>query len=197
LTQFQLTHWVVYGLNYYMMAKAAYGEDSSCVQSAFVRIFGPDATKAQEFYREVKQLVQSAGPCHIPYPRSLLNRTLASQYEHIDLLARELLVGDPNDAFRQGLSLWTQYMLKFKSAFDNYQKGQDVLNEIQTLQNWAHRYADKGVFVIKYVDMLLDRWRARIKAGLSWYHYNLDWEDEYIRKHDEVLNGPQVPPIRI
>ena len=189
LTQFWLDHWVAYGANFYLMAKAAWGEDAAAATARWLEaVFGPEAGEARAFYAELKALQHSAGLCHIPYPRSLLRRTEVERYRRVHGLALALLAKRPDDRFRQGLVLWTEFMVRFKEAFDRYQSGQDVCREVAALLDWIRANAGNGVFVTRNCETLLNRWIERMEQGLPWYHYGLDWEDEYIRRHDTLLN---------
>ncbi len=183
LTQFHITHWTVYGLNYYLMAKALRGENEpEAVGFTMKRLFGSDAPKAEKFYAAVKNLLLALGGCHIPYPYSLLSRTRLEQYEKLHALALELRT---DDSFRRELPVWTEYMVRFKKLFDDYHAGKAGTAEIESFREWVHGHRDTRVFVHPKIDMLLNAWRDAILAGRPWLHFNLDWEDEYIRKHEQ------------
>lgn len=188
LTQFHLTHWTAYGLNYYLMAKAMYGEDKEVAAEAMKKIFGDDADYARTFYKAIKELIQSAGRCHVPYPRSLLHRTETASYESIHKMACALAAKAPNDRFRQSLAVWTEYLLRFKQLFDAYMAGQNVSKDIVELLNWVKQHNDDNVFVTERVEKLFAKWLERIETGQPWYHFNLDWEDEHIKRYDVLLN---------
>lgn len=183
LTQFHIPHWTVYGLNYYLMAKALRGESElEAVGFAMKRLFGADAPKAEKFYAAVKNLLFALGGCHIPYPYSLLSRTRLEQYEKLHRQALELSSDDP---FRRELSVWTEYMVRFKKLFDDYHAGRAGVPEIEAFRDWIHLHRDTRVFVHPKVDMLLNAWRDAVLAGRPWLHFNIGWEDEYIRKHEQ------------
>lgn len=191
LSQFHLSHWTAYGLNFYLMAKAAYGEEKGAVEKALRDLFGPDAELARQFYAELRDLVRSAGPCHIPYPRSLIKRTEIEDYERMILLARALLSKKPDDRLRKNLATWMSYCFRFKRTFDRYSEGQDVRGEIAELQAWIRDHAAADIFVPRNTDRYFPKWTEKIERGEPWYHFNIDWEDAYIRRHDEVLNLPK------
>ncbi len=183
LTQFHIPHWTAYGLNYYLMAKALRGEDEqTAVTFAMRRLFGADAPRAEAFYRKLKELLQSTGGCHIPYPYSLLSRTRPEQYRELHAMAQELSSDDP---FRRELSVWTEYLLRFKAVFDDYHAGKAGIPEIEQFREWIHSHRATRVFVHEKVDMLLNAWCTAVRAERPWLHFNLDWEDAYIRKHEQ------------
>jgi len=188
LSQFHLGHWTVYGLNYYMMAKAAYGADKKhAVQSALKGLFGEDWKLAVRFYATMKKLLLSAGSCHIPYPYSLFSRTSITQYQKIHAMARSILELSSRDKFRKELVLWTEYLLKFKELFDRYQNEGIQVKDIEIFQRWLHKLPQSRIFVLPKTDMLLGAWIECLKTGREWLHFNLDWEDNYIRQHRESL----------
>ena len=189
LTQFHLSHWTVYGLNYCMMAKAAYGADKKyAVESVLRGIFREDWKVAERFYTAMKKLVLSAGNCHIPYPYSLFSRTSIKQYRKIHVLAQELLTLSTGDKFRKALVLWAEYLLKFKELFDRYQNERIQIKDVEGFQQWLQRLPPSRILVLPKTDMLLGAWIECLKTGREWLHFNLDWEDNYIRKHRESLN---------
>jgi len=189
LTQFHLPHWTAYGLNFYLMAKAAYGEDArSSTKLAFKKLFGGDGACAKRFYDAVRKLVLSTGDCQIPYPHALFSRTKVSQYRNIHSLANDLLNKSPRDKFRKELILWTEYLLRFKELFDRYHKEGIKVKDVQSFRKWAHKLKDTRILVHPKLDMLLDAWCDAIKSGREWLHFNIAWEDAYIRKHHETLD---------
>lgn len=188
LTQFHLPHWTAYGLNYIMMAKAMYGDGKESVKKFFNSLFGKDSVVAQEFYQKLKELLLSAGPCHIPYPRSLLKRTKLEQYEDLLEKAKELRSLKESDTLRDRLVLWMEYLLKFKVLYDCYMDGEAVVEKIDQFLIWTDKHQDQKIFLNDKVNMLFDKWKMRIKDNQPWFHYNLDWEDVYIQRHDQSLN---------
>lgn len=192
LTQFHLPHWIAYGMNYYMMAKAMYGEDKGSVEEAYGRIFGENKSLAEEFYAQLENLTKSTGPCHITYPRSLLKRTDAEDYRKILDIAGKLFSKCPEDKIYKGIKIWAEYLLRFKELFDRYNNGENVSADIDGLYQWILDNKDLNVFVIDKVKMLFGRWKERISQGKPWYHYNLDWEDNYIMNHDVLLNKCEI-----
>ncbi len=203
LTQFHIPHWTVYGVNYYLMAKAAYGEDEhESVNGMLQKLFGRDASIAVRFYGKLKKLIRSAGHCHIPYPYSLLSRTTLESYDTVRSFALELAAKAPEDRFRRELVIWSEYLCRFKKLFDDYHKGEAGVAEIKAFRKWIHAYGDTRVFVHSKIDLLLDAWIDAVKAKKEWLHFNIDWEDEYIRKHRDLLGvsldfySLPLPPVR-
>ncbi|MCH2131380.1 MAG: DUF4838 domain-containing protein [Pirellulaceae bacterium] len=188
-TQFHLVHWTAYGLNYYLMGKAMYGEEKQeAVDGAFRAIFEKDAEEAKQFYREVKDLVLSAGPCHIPYPRSILRRTELSRYKSLFDKAKALAAKAPQDRLRQRMVVWTEYILRFKGLYDRYAAGKENITEdINQFLDWARDHKKEGVFLMRTVELFCAGWLERIEQGKPWYHFQFDWEDEYIKEHDTLL----------
>jgi hypothetical protein len=135
----------------------------------------------------MKKLVLSAGNCHIPYPYSLFSRTSIKQYRKIHVLAQELLTLSTGDKFRKELVIWTEYLLKFKELFDRYQNEGIQIEDVEGFQQWLHKLPPSRILVLPKTDMLLGAWIECLKTGREWLHFNLDWEDNYIRKHRESL----------
>ena len=189
-TQYHLTHWTAYGLNYYMMAKAAYGEDREAAVAKCMRdLFGDDAEQGAAFYRDLREVVLSAGPCHVPIARSLFKRTKLAQYTAMKEKAEALLARKPDDRLRRNLVVWMEYLLRFKTVFDRYiVGGKDVREEIRAFEAWAGKQGAHDVCVMSRLSFYLPAWIQAIEAGKPWLHFNIDWEDEYVRRYDELLN---------
>ena len=187
LTQFQMSHWTAYGLNYYCMAKALYGSGKESVNSTLQKLFGPAFEDVGCFYSEMKKLVLSAGNCHITYPRALFNRTQLASYEYLHSCALAIAQKIPDNKFVQGFVIWTEYLLRFKNLFDLYHRKTQIDSELRDFLDWARQHKNDNVFVFEKLQMLIGKWQESIKSGRSWLHFNLDWEDEYIRKHDTLL----------
>ena len=187
-TQFHLSHWTVYGMNYALMARAARGEEMKpAVAGLFDTLFGPDAEEAEAFYRRIKSMLLKAGRCHIPYPRSLLRRTQMSDYREINALAVKLAAKAPQDRFRAELVIWTEYMIRFKQLFDDYRAKHLTEKDVRAFLDWIHAHRDTRVFVHDRVDMYFQALLDDLRTGREWIHFNLDWEDSYILRHDEFL----------
>ena len=188
LTQFHVSHWSVYGMNYCLMARAARGEEeTSAIDTLFATLFGPEAEEAKAFYSQIKSLLKNMGRCHIPYPRSLFRRTTAADFRELEKAARDLAAKAPQDRFRADLVIWTQYMTRFKELFDKAQAKRLTESELQTFLDWIGSFKDTRVFVPKRIGMYFEALREDLRTGREWIHFNLDWEDAYIRRHDQLL----------
>ena len=188
LTQFHIGHWSVYGVNYRLMAQAARGEDcAAALKGFFTGIFGKDAAQAQEFYREVKQLLHSAGKCHIPYPDSLLRRIKVEDCEKLVKSAQALAEVAPQESFRQDLVIWMEYLLRFKKFYDLNASGNAAVSDVDELLDWIHSHRDTRVFVHSKFDNYFRRVKKVLEEKRQWLHFDLDWEDEYIKKHRKLL----------
>ena len=188
LTQFDPSHWSVYGLNYTFMGRAARGEgQEESLESVFGRIFGKDAEEAKAFYRAVKAVVRNTGHCHITYPRALFRRSRPEDYRELHQLAKHLAAGAPEDRFRADLVLWTEYMIRFKALFDAYQAKKLTKEDVLAFIGWIHSHRDSRVFVHRKVDEYFQALLDALDRGTEWIHFNLDWEDDYIRRHDRSL----------
>ena len=188
LTQFHISHWSVYGMNYCLMARAARGEEEMpAVDALFAALFGPEAAEAKAFYGKIKNLLKSMGRCHIPYPRSLFRRTAAADFRGLEKLAQSLAAKAPQDRFRADLVIWTRYMTRFKELFDKTQAKSLTEEELQDFLDWIHAHKDTRVFVRDRADMYFQALLDDLRTGREWIHFNLDWEDAYIRRHDQLL----------
>jgi len=193
MTQFHPPHWSVYGMNYVAMARALRGENAGEAIPALMKsLFGTDAPEAEAFYKAMRKLTDSTGPCHIPYPYSLFSRTKLEQYCGILKMAKELAAKAPHDAFRKELVIWAEYLYRFKALFDAYHDGAAGIPEIDAFLAWIHSHRDTKVFVQSKFDPYFEAWRTAIRQRKPWLHFNIDWEDAYIRKHEKLLNGLEV-----
>ena len=188
LTQFHISHWTVYGMNYRLMAKAARNGEQSAISEMLAEIFGKDAQDAENFYREIERIMQNMGKCHIPYPRSLFRRTKLNQFEHIHDLACSLAAKEPQDKFRHELCIWCEYLVRFKKLADKLFAEQAKIDDIDNLLNWIHSFRDSRIFVHQKFDIYFNAVKEAIKSGRPWIHFNIDWEDKYILAHDSLLN---------
>lgn len=190
ITQFHVPHWTVYGLNFKAMAHALRGEDEADFNRWILgALFGKDAAAAQSLYAQLESLLHSVGPCHVPYPYSLFNRTEAAQYQSLFASAQALLAMEPNSEFRRELVIWMEYLLRFKKTFDDYHNGIAGITEVDALLTWIHSHRGTRIFVHSKFDMYFEAWRQAIREHKPWLHFNLDWEDAYIRQHEQLLNG--------
>ena len=92
-----------------------------------------------------------------------------------------------SDPLRADLVVWTDYMIRFKQLFDAYQKRELTEADVHEFLNWVHSHRDGRVFVQDKFDSYFQALLDALRDGTEWIHFNLDWEDEYIRRHDQVL----------
>ncbi len=188
LTQFHVAHWSVYGVNYRLMAQASRGEDeTACIKRFFTELFGKDAAQAEKFYAEIKKVLLSAGACHIPYPDSLLRRTKVEQYEALLAEAKALAALDPADRFRQELTVWMEYLVRFKKFYDLNAANTAKESDVDELLEWIHSHRETRVFVHSKYDNYFRRVKKVLAENRQWIHFDLDWENEYIKKHRQLL----------
>ena len=189
-TQFHPPHWSVYGINFIAMAKALRGEkEEEAVPMMMKALFGSDAAEGEAFYEHMKSITASAGPCHVTYPYALFSRTELAPYAEAVKLADALLKKAPQSRFRKELRIWAEYLYRYKSLFDAFHAGCAGIPEIDHLLNWVHSHRDTHVFVHDRFDPYFEAWRTAIRKGKEYLHFNLDWEDDYIRQHRKTLNG--------
>ena len=189
LTQFHVAHWSVYGVNYRLMAQAARGEAAgTAIKGFFTGLFGSDAAAAEEFYSEIKKLLRNAGACHIPYPDSLLRRINIADCEKLFNMAQQLASLAPQEKFRQELIVWMEYLVQFKKFYDLNASGNASVSDADELLNWIHQYRDSRVFVHSKFDSYFECIKKVLSEKRQWLHFDLDWEDEYIKKHRSMLN---------
>ena len=188
LTQFHISHWSVYGMNYALMARAARGEDQeAAIPELYRTLFGRDAAEAEVFYDRIKKLLLDIGACHIPYPYSLLSRAEIAAFQEVHALACQLAAKQPEDRFRAELVIWSEYLIRFKELFDQYHAGQLDEPALDRFLAWIHTHRNSRVFVHEKYDFYFQALRKALKNGTKWLHFNLDWEDDYIRRHSENL----------
>jgi hypothetical protein len=187
-TQYHLQHWTAYGLNYVMFANAAYGEDVSAVEPYLHKLFGPGAEAAQTFYAALHQLQLSvSGDCLVPVPYLLFSRTTLGQYEHMKVLAQAVADQSPNERLAARLVVWMEYLVRFKSLFDRYHAGEDIRQDIALFKTWAqHIQSEHDVCMADRLEWLLDAWIKKIETNEPWYHFNLEWEDDYVRRYGKM-----------
>ena len=185
LTQFHISHWNVYGMNYCMMARAARGESSAAIRNMFERLFGKNAEAGAEFFATVKRMLAGIGKCHIPYPYSLLDRTNPDDYIRLHSLAVALRSQNPNDSFSTELVIWTDYMIRFKKLFDAMKSGSATVEDVDSLLEWIHSYRNTRLFVHDKFDHFFKEMSNCIRDGKQWIHFNINCENEYILRHSK------------
>ena len=186
LTQFHIPHWTVYGNNYFLMGRAARGEDmTGSIDTLFEMLYGKEAQQAKSFWKKAKDLLLALGECHIPYPYSFLKRVNKESLKELQSLAQDLAKAAPADCMRKELVIWTEYLIRFKELFDTYHEGKLAKKDVDDFVTWIHSYRDTRVFVQDKFDMYFPALHEALEKGTPWLHFNFDWEDEYIRKHEK------------
>ena len=188
LTQFHVSHWTVYGMNYRFMAQAARNEDPAiCIRRMLEEFFGPDAEEAEKLYRKMETMMHEMGTCHIPYPRSLFRRTRTEDFAELHRMAQTLAEKAPENRFRRELTIWTEYLLRFKKLAENLMVCKATEEDVDQFLAWIHNFRDTRVFVHGKFDFYFTAVKKIIKSGKSWIHFDIDWEDRYILAHDTSL----------
>lgn len=188
LTQFHVTHWTAYGMNYRLMAQAARNEDPAvCIRRMLEELFGSDAEEAEKLYRKMEKMMHEMGKCHIPYPRSLFRRTHKEDFAELHSLSLTLAEKAPENRFRKELTIWTEYLLRFKELADKLMVCQATEEEVDKFLEWIHQYRDTRVFVHSKFDSYFAVIKEVIRSGKPWIHFNIDWEDRYVLEHDTSL----------
>ena len=189
VTQFHVPHWHVYGINFYCMANALYGKKrNSTHKRMWNALFGEDITEGKRFISKVNQLVHSTGACHIPYPYSLFSRTQLKDYHKLHERAKALCKKLPRDEYRRNLVLWTEYLVRFKTFFDDYHAGKAGVKELQKFRKWAtDKLSDRRILRFVSFNRYTEKIEQQISEGRKWLHFGLDWEDNYIIKHTQTI----------
>jgi hypothetical protein len=189
LTQFAPSHWGVYGINYCAMAQAGYGTDKQqFLTKIFNALFGKHVAQYQEFYRAARILQESAGKCLLPYQRHLFRRTEMTQFEGLLDLSGALPDDIPYPAMCERLRIWAQYLLEYRKLFDSAYAQTLTVNELELFLQWCHRKG-KGVIVLERLDMYFSALRNCLENGKEWIHFNIDWEDDHIKRVEDYLSG--------
>lgn len=198
LTQFHLTHWAAYGLNYHLFAKAAWGEDeNTSVDRVFTALFGAAKPQAEALYAALRA-IQLAGAaegdrCLVPVPRLLLGAAPRSLFEAVLQRADDLVAARPDDRFALALRAWAAYLDRLKEAFDLNAAGQSAASRLEAIvadvqgPDRAHAYAEGSK-----VARLLAGWIETDRAGQRFCHFGLAWEDAYILGYEKTLGDPKA-----
>ena len=189
VTQFHVPHWHVYGINFYCMANALYHKSRNATQKRMWNaLFGKDADAGKRFYRQVRKLIESAGKCHIPYPYSLFNRTDLADYKNLHEMAKKLHRQSPRDEYRRDLVVWTEYLVRFKTFFDDYHAGKAGVKEIRQFRQWTlENCYGKRILRFASFNRYTQNIEQMISEGKKWLHFGLDWEDAYVVKHSQTI----------
>ena len=155
------------------------------IDRLFEMLYGKDAQMAKNFWKKVKEVLLALGECHIPYPYSFLNRVKKDSLKELNVLAQELAGKAPDDRMRKELVIWTEYLINFKELFDTYHAGKLTEKDVDAFVAWIHSHRETRVFVQDKFDMYFPALHEALAKGFPWLHFNFDWEDDYIRKHEE------------
>ena len=188
-TQFHVPHWHVYGINFYCMANALYGKKRIPTQKRMWNaLFGKDVLEGKRFIKKVHQLVHSTGACHIPYPYSLFNRPDLQDYVQLHAMAKALCQKLPRNEYRPALVLWTEYLVRFKTFFDDYHAGVAGLKELEAFRKWANeKCAGRRILRFLSFNRYTEEIGKMIAEGKKWLHFGIDWEDAYVVKHAQTI----------
>ena len=189
VTQFHIPHWHVYGINFYCMANALYKKSRTATQKRMWNaLFGKDIAEGKRFIKAVHKLVQSAGTCHIPYPYALFNRTRLEDYVKLHKKAQVLCKKLPRDEYRQDLVLWMEYLVRFKTFFDDYHAGKAGVKELEKFRKWANdKCSGRRILRFPSFNRYTENIGKMISEGKKWLHFGLDWEDAYVIKHSQTI----------
>ena len=61
------------------------------------------------------------------------------------------------------------------------------MQDADALLAWIHTHRDTRVFVHDRFDSYFKAIKEALQTGRKWIHFNLDWEDDYILRHVELL----------
>ncbi|MBQ9501075.1 MAG: hypothetical protein IJU70_02845, partial [Lentisphaeria bacterium] len=121
-----------------------------------------------------------------------LRRSKTEDYQELYRRAQALSAKAPGDPIRAALVLWTEYMIRFKRLFDDYQAKKLTEAGVRQFLDWIHTRKANRVLVTAKIDMYFRALLDDLRTGREWIHFNLDWEDAYIRRHDAFLGQPRV-----
>lgn len=196
LTQFHLSHWTAYGLNYHLFARAAWGEDEQgVIDRVFSALFGAARPQAEALYAAL-HAIQRAGTedgarCLVPVPRLLLGAAERRLFTAALQRANELVQALPDEPLAQALQAWGRYLDRLKEAFDLNAAGHQaaplleaIMADVQQADR-VHAYAESTK-----VARLLAGWIKTDRAGQRWCHFGLEWEDAYILGYERAEGDP-------
>ncbi len=194
LTQFHLDNWGAYGLNYYAMARAAWGDTPDVAITRGLEIlFGSAAGLAQSFLDTVDRLqrdpVDGVVNCLIPVPRLVLSQRSRSLFNQALSQAEQLAQACPDEPLAATWLAWARFLLGLKDAFDANASGQPAADQLHDLLDAARRDEADGLHyaVTAKVELLFSRWLRSEAAGQQWCHSGMDWEDRYILEREAEM----------
>jgi hypothetical protein len=165
------------------MAQAGYGVDKQqFLEKTFRALFGEHATQYRKSYVGLRALQESASKCLLPYQRHLF-----VQFENLLKLADELPEDIPYPAMCERLRTWSQYLLKFKELSDSANAMTLTMSELNLFLQWCHSQKGKRILVLDRLDMYFPALTDCLKNGKEWIHFNINWEDDHIKRVDEYL----------
>ena len=98
--------------------------------------------------------------------------------------AEKLCAKLPRDEFRKDLVLWMEYLVRFKTFFDDYNAGKAGIKELKAFQKWAQNKCSKRpVLRMGSFNCYTNKMIQQLEEGKKWVHFGLDWEDAYVIKH--------------
>ena len=83
--------------------------------------------------------------------------------------------------------LWCEYMVRFKTLFECYHAQKLSIADVDDFLAWIHEHKNSRVFVHDRFDLYFPALKQALRDGTDWLHFNLEWEDAYIRKHKDLL----------
>ena len=181
-TQFWNEHWSAYGINYFLMARAARGETFEEAIGRFYRTrFGKMADKAREFYAKLRKILQKLGSCHIPHCISFLSRTTLEDLEA--LRDDAAIIGkECSDLPGRAFPVWVEYMIRFKKLYDQSLTRRTTEAEVKAFLEWILAQSDSKLFVPSRFEIFFKSWTDDIAAGKDWrYFTENNWFTEYDR----------------
>ena len=181
-TQFWREHWSVYGVNYFLMARAARGENYREAIARFYKTrFGKMAGKAERFYAELQNILNRLGKCHIPHLVSFLSRTTIGELLALQDAACEISSSCdllPGRAF----SVWIEFLIRFKKIYDESRTAINKEEEVRAFLDWIHGQKAYLLFVDSKFDVFFKQWFEDLAGNKNWRYFDEnDWRAEDVR----------------
>ena len=103
-------------------------------------------------------------------------------------MAQALCKKLPRDEYRQALVLWTEYLVRFKTFFDDYHAGKEGIKELENFRKWANdKLSGRRILRFASFNRYTEKIAQQISEGKKWLHFGLDWEDAYVIKHTQTI----------
>ena len=94
----------------------------------------------------------------------------------------------PRDEYRQDLVLWMEYLVRFKTFFDDYHAGKAGVKELEKFRKWANdKCSGRRILRFPSFNRYTENIGKMISEGKKWLHFGLDWEDAYVIKHSQTI----------